>query len=323
MGKLACIFPGQGSQAVGMGLSLFNQYPEARRTFEEIDQIAGHKLSDLCFCGPESELKRTINTQPTILAASVAAWTCYQSQGGPPPDFVAGHSLGEITALVAANALRLEDAVVLVKERAILMEECPKGAMSAVLGLSLPKLAESCQQASSALQGEGVSPDEAIVVVANFNTRDQLVISGHPIAVERASQLAKEAGAKVIALPVGGAFHSPLMTSAAEKFNVTLGQVAIETPSVPIVQNFDARPSVDGDEIKGKLREQMANCVRWCASIEYLLAQGVDTFVEIGPGKVLVGTVKKIDRTAKLFNVFDAETLQATMAGLKQAVTSA
>jgi [acyl-carrier-protein] S-malonyltransferase len=322
MGKIACIFPGQGSQSVGMGLDLFNQYPEARRTFEEIDQYAGNKLSKLCFEGPESELKRTINTQPTILAASVAAWTCYQSLGGAKPDFVAGHSLGEITALVAANALRIEDAIVLVQERAILMEECPKGAMSAVLGVAADKLEELCKKASDAMQAEGVLQKDAIVIVANFNTRDQLVISGNPNAVDKAGLLAKEVGGKVIPLPVGGAFHSPLMVTAARQFGVTLNQVAIENPGCPIVQNFDAQPSTNGDEIRTKLKQQMDNAVRWCASIEYLLAQGVDTFVEIGPGKVLVGTVKKIDRAAKLFNVFDAQTLSATIEGLKHPVTS-
>jgi [acyl-carrier-protein] S-malonyltransferase len=323
MGKLACIFPGQGSQSVGMGLELFNQYPEAKRTFEEIDQFAGNKLSQLCFEGPESELKRTINTQPTILAASIAAWTCYQSLGGPKPDFVAGHSLGEITALVAANALRIEDAIVLVQERAILMEECPKGAMSAVLGVSADKLEELCQKASEAMQAEGVLDKDAVVIVANFNTRDQLVISGNPDAVDRAGVMAKEAGGKVIPLPVGGAFHSPLMVTAAQQFNVTLNQVAIENPGCPIVQNFDAKPSTNCDEIRLKLKKQMDNAVRWCASIEYLLGQGVDTFVEIGPGKVLVGTVKKIDRTVKLLNVSDAQTLQTTINELKQSTVRA
>jgi [acyl-carrier-protein] S-malonyltransferase len=322
MGKLACIFPGQGSQSVGMGLELFNQYPEAKRTFEEIDNFAGNKLSKLCFEGPESELKRTINTQPTILSASIAAWTCYQALGGRKPDFVAGHSLGEITALVAANALRIEDAIVLVQERAILMEECPKGAMSAVLGVAADRLEELCKKTSEQMQAEGASQNDAVVIVANFNTRDQLVISGSPEAVGKAGGLAKEAGGKVIPLPVGGAFHSPLMVRAAQQFNVTLNQVAIENPNCPIVQNFDAKPSTSSEEIRQKLRQQMDNAVRWCGSIEYLLGQGVDTFVEIGPGKVLVGTVKKIDRSAKLFNVFDPQTLQATIDGLRHPVTS-
>lgn len=180
MGKVACIFPGQGSQSVGMGLELYKQYPEAKRAFDEIDQCAGKKLSQLCFAGPDEELRRTLNTQPTILAASIAAWTCYQSAGGPKPDFVACDSLGEITALVAANSLRVEDAVVLVQERALLMDECPPGAMSAIVGVASEKLEELCKEATAALEAQGVAGKEAVVIVANFNTRDQLVISGNP-----------------------------------------------------------------------------------------------------------------------------------------------
>ncbi len=319
MGKLACIFPGQGSQCVGMGLDLYDAYPEAKRTFEEIDRLSGQKLSKLCFAGPDSELKRTINTQPTILAASVAAWTCFKSQGGPKPDFVAGHSLGEITALVAADALHLEEAIVLVQERAILMEECPLGAMSAVLGLSADKLEECCKSASETLKRklQGANSTDSCVIVANFNTRDQLVISGNPDAVLGASQLAKNIGGKVIPLPVGGAFHSPLMERAAQQFSITLDQVLIEDPSFPIVQNYNGQPSSTAKEIRDNLRQQMNNAVRWYSSIEYMLSQGVDTFVEIGPGKVLTGTVRKINAAARTFNVSDHVNLQATLEGLK------
>lgn len=321
MGKLACIFPGQGSQSVGMGLDLYNTFPEGKRAFEEIDRFAGASLSKLCFEGPEAELKKTINTQPTILAASLAAWACYQALGGPTPDFVAGHSLGEITALVAANALRTEEAIVLVQERAILMEECPAGAMSAVLGVAPEKLEECCQQASAALKEGGATDIDSVVIVANFNTRDQLVISGNPDAVVKAGEFAKAAGGKVIPLPVGGAFHSPLMRRAAEQFKVTLDQMGIENPVCPVVQNLDGKPSTSAEELRRKLSKQMDNAVRWSASVEYMLEQGVDTFVEIGPGKVLVGTIKKIDRSKKLFNVSDAQTLQATVEALKQAVS--
>lgn len=320
MGKLACVFPGQGSQSVGMGLDLYNSYLEGKRAFEEIDEIACAELSKLCFAGPESELKKTINTQPTILAASLAALACYQAQGGPNPDFVAGHSLGEITALVASKALRIEEAIVLVQERALLMEECPAGAMSAVLGLSATTLQECCQKASGELKSAGATEIEAVVIVANFNTRDQLVISGNPAAVSKASELARASGGKVISLPVGGAFHSPLMRRAAEQFTITLAQMAIDDPVCPVVQNFDGKPSTTGGELRRKLSKQMDNAVCWCDSVEYMIAQGVDTFVEIGPGKVLVGTVKKIDKTMKLFNVSDAQNLKSTIESLKQAV---
>ncbi|HEY9758536.1 MAG TPA: ACP S-malonyltransferase [Oculatellaceae cyanobacterium] len=322
MGKLACVFPGQGSQSVGMGLDLFNNYPVAKEVFADVDRIAAQNFSKLCFEGPEADLKKTINTQPTILAASLAAWACYKALGGPKPDFVAGHSLGEITALVAAESMQIEEAVVLVQERAVLMEECPAGAMSAVLGVASEALEECCRKASEELKNDGADELEAVVIVANFNTRDQLVISGNPKAVVRAGELAKAAGGKVIPLPVGGAFHSPLMTKAAGQFVVTLDQMAIEDPVCPVVQNFDGKPSTTGSEIRGKLTKQMDNAVRWCASVEYMIAQGVDTFVEIGPGKVLVGTVKKIDKGMKLFNVSDAATLQATIEGLKETVLS-
>ena len=321
MGKLACIFPGQGSQSVGMGLDLYNAIPEAKRAFEDIDRFAGTKLSELCFQGPESELKKTVNTQPTILAASLAAWACYKAMGGPTPDFVAGHSLGEITALVAANALSVQEATVLVQERALLMEQCPAGAMSAVLGVPADKLEECCAQATDELGANSTDDISQVVIVANFNTRDQLVISGNPEAVIRAGELAKAAGGKVIPLPVGGAFHSPLMSKAAQKFVVTLDQMGLEDPTCPVVQNFDGKPTTKGDELRRKLSRQMDSAVRWCASVEYMISQGVDTFVEIGPGKVLVGTIKKIDRSMTLYNVSDAQTLQSTVDALKQTVS--
>jgi [acyl-carrier-protein] S-malonyltransferase len=327
MAKLACVFPGQGSQSVGMGLDLYNSFGEARSAFDTIDKIACKSLSKLCFEGPEAELKKTINTQPTILAASLAAWACYKSQGGRAPDFVAGHSLGEITAMVAANALSLEEAVLLVQERAMLMEDCPKGAMAAVLGIGGEALEAICVKASGEIrdglankQGDASSLDELdhVVIVANFNTNDQLVISGAETAVAKASDLAKAAGGKVIPLPVGGAFHSPLMRRASEKFGVTLSQMLIEDPSCPVVQNFDGKPSESGQVLRDKLSQQMGSSVRWFSSVEYMIAQGVDTFVEIGPGRVLAGTIKKIDKNVKIFNVSDAQSLQATLHALEQ-----
>jgi [acyl-carrier-protein] S-malonyltransferase len=321
MGKLACIFPGQGSQSVGMGLDLYNSIPEAKRAFEDIDRFAGAKLSTLCFEGPESELKKTVNTQPTILAASLAAWACYKALGGPNPDYVAGHSLGEITALVAANSLNVQEAIVLVQERALLMEECPAGAMSAVLGVAADVLESCCTKSTEEFSGKSNDGLDPVVIVANFNTRDQLVISGNPEAVTRAGELAKEAGGKVIPLPVGGAFHSPLMSRAAQRFTVTLDQMNIEDPTCPVVQNYDGKPTVKGSEVRRKLSRQMDSAVKWYNSVEYMIEQGVDTFVEIGPGKVLVGTIKKIDRSRKMYSVYDAQTLQATVEALKQAVS--
>ncbi len=313
MAKLACVFPGQGSQSVGMGLDLFNDFAEAKTTYGQIDAVAGRALSTLCFEGPEAELKRTINTQPTILATSLAAWACYEKLGGPKPDFVAGHSLGEISALVVAQVLSLEDAVKLVDKRSTLMENCPKGAMTAVLGVAPDVLESVCAEASTT---------DEVVVVANFNTKDQLVISGNPEAVARAGALVKTRSGKAIPLPVGGAFHSPLMSGAAKEFSQALENCQFADATCGVVQNFDAQVSKQASELKAKLAKQMESPVRWTATVEFLVAQGVDSIVEIGPGKVLAGLVKKIDKSVKILNVSDSESLKATIAAL-QAVAQA
>lgn len=310
MAKIACLFPGQGAQSVGMGKEFYEKNETCKTCFAEIDRVAGRSLSQLSFEGPEEELKRTINTQPTILAVSMAAWKAYEQTGGPRPDFVAGHSLGEFTALYAAGALSLEAVVKLVDKRSRLMESCPAGAMSAVLGLSAELLGLCCQEAEAE---SGVC-----VIIANFNTREQLVISGAPEAVRLAGEKAKARGAKVIPLPVGGAFHSPLMKQAAEQFEAELSGWQLQDAKFEVVQNFDARPATGAGELKGKLSKQMPSSVRWCDSIEYMLGQGVNTFIEIGPGKALSGMVKKIDRKASVFNIYDPASLDTVLAELKE-----
>jgi [acyl-carrier-protein] S-malonyltransferase len=310
MKKIACLFPGQGAQSVGMGKDLYDKHDLAKQTFEEIDRIAGRSLSKLCFDGPEEELKRTINTQPTILAVSLAAWKCYEAAGGPAPDYVAGHSLGEFTALVAAGALPLDGAVKLVDKRSRLMEECPRGAMTAVIGMAPADLEAICRECST---------NDAVVIVANFNTNEQLVISGAPDAVNAAGAKAKERGAKVIPLPVGGAFHSPLMAEAAREFEAELGNWKLNDAKFAVVQNVDASPEKGADQLQSKLARQMPSAVRWADSIQFMLGQGVDTFIEIGPGKALAGMVKKIDRKATVFNIFDSQSLQETLDALRAA----
>lgn len=314
MAKLACLFPGQGSQSVGMGKDLFDNSPQARLMFEEIDRVAGRSLSTLCFEGPDEELRRTINTQPTILAVSLAAWRAYEAAGGLQPEFTAGHSLGEFTALVAAGALSVEAAVKLVDKRSRLMETCPRGAMSAVIGVAGDELSRMCREACDETTSINNLP---VCLVANYNTREQLVISGSPEAVTVAGEKAKKAGARVVPLPVGGAFHSPLMEAAAVEFEAELANWRLEDAACSVVQNFDAAPAKSAAELQLKLSKQMSNAVKWCDTIEFMLGQGVDTFIEIGPGKALAGMVKKINRQATVHNIFDVQTLNETIAALK------
>ncbi len=308
--KIACIFPGQGSQSVGMGLDLYKQNSHAQNIFERIDAVAGRSLSKLCFEGPAEDLKRTVNTQPAILATSIVAWESYLNAGGPKPAFVAGHSLGEFTALYAANVLPLEAVTKLVENRAQLMESCPTGAMSAILGMKHDRLKEICNATTS-------SADNKIVIVANFNTEEQLVISGDPESVANVGTQAKSEGAKVIPLAVGGAFHSPLMAGASDKFNEELNKYTFAEAQYPVVQNVTALPHTNGTIIKNTLQKQMTSSVLWYNTIKFMLDEGVTHFVEIGPGKALSGMIKRISKDAKAYNIEDSASLNNTIDGLK------
>jgi [acyl-carrier-protein] S-malonyltransferase len=303
---LAFLFPGQGSQSVGMGKELAGLYPVARETFEEADAALGYKLSKLCFEGPEDQLKLTEITQPAILTVSVAAWRVLQSKG-VAPSYVAGHSLGEYSAHVAAGTLSFADAVRTVRNRGKYMQEAVPvgiGAMAAVLALPIDKLQQICEEAA---QGE-------VCCAANLNSPDQTVISGSQAAVERAAELAKQRGAKrAIMLPVSAPFHCALMQPAQERLEADLAALTFYTPAVPVMCNVDATLVTTADHAREALTRQVTGAVQWDKPMRGLIALGVDTFVEVGPGKVLCGLMRQIDRTRSCFNVEDEASLQKTI----------
>lgn len=312
--SIAYIFPGQGSQAPGMGRELAEKYAAAREVFEEADEALGFKLSRLCFEGPAEELQLTENTQPAILATSVAALRAAEGEGLPRPDFVAGHSLGEYSALVAAGALSLRDAVSVVRKRGRYMQEAVPvgaGAMAAVLGADIETVEAVCKEA--AREGEICSP-------ANLNSPGQIVIAGSAAAVERALPILKERGAKrAIPLKVSAPFHCALMLPAQERLSADLDRIEFKDLSVPLVTNVDAAVIRTGAEARAALVRQVSSPVRWRESLELLSREGVRTFVEVGPGKVLSGLVRQTVSDARAANVEDAASLAAALDVLRNA----
>ena len=310
--KLAFLFPGQGAQAVGMGRSLAETFPEARETFATADRVLGFPLSQICWNGPAEELKKSVNTQPALLTHSVAAWRLVESSGLVPVA-VAGHSLGEYSACVAAGALSFEDALMLTRTRGRLMVEAGlarPGAMAALLGLSREDAEAVCAEASAV----------GLVRVANLNTPGQVVISGEPAAVDAACERARGRGARrAIRLEVSGAFHSPLMEPAARGLAEALGRVAFRDARCPVISNAWARPVQKSAEIRQALEEQLLATVRWEETIRLLLAQGVEGFVELGTGKVLRGLLRAIEPGAASWNVEDLDSLAAARGALSGA----
>ena len=302
---IAYIFPGQGSQYAGMGKDLADNFPVARQIFEEANDALGFDLAALCYNGPEEDLKLTANTQPAILTASVAALRALETETGLVPDFAAGHSLGEYSALVCAGSLSFADAVRTVRQRGTFMQEAVPvgtGSMAAILGLDFEALDVVCRDAA---QGQVVAP-------ANYNSDGQVVIAGHTEAVARAIELAKEKGAKrALPLPVSAPFHCSLMIPAGERLARVLADISVNPLALPIVSNVEAVPNQDAARVRDLLVRQVSAPVRWQETIACLLGLGVDRYVEVGPGKVLAGLVKRMAKGSTLQNVQDAADVRA------------
>lgn len=300
----AYLFPGQGSQHVGMGLELYQNTPEARAVFDQADKQLGFALSTLCFEGPEDSLTDTVNQQPALFVTSQAMWQRMQMQGWEMPAYMAGHSLGELSALTAAGALSFADGLRLVQQRGELMKaagEREPGAMAAILALDIPTVTAICEEASDA---------NGSVQVANDNCPGQVVISGDEAALTRAMALAEAAKArKVVKLPITIAAHSKLMASAADAFAQAVDATPIQAPGVPVIGNVSAKPLTTPDQIREELKSQLTSGVAWTDSMNYLLAQGVDSFVEVGPGDTLLSFMKRIDRKASRVKLTFGENL--------------
>jgi len=303
MGKVAFVFPGQGSQYVGMGYDFYKEFAEAADVFHSAETALRYNLSQIIFKGPEEELNRTINTQPAILTTSLAIYAVLKAQGFPVPDFVAGHSLGEYTALAVAGGVELFEAVRLAHLRGKYMQEAVpegKGAMAAVLKLPPEKVEEACKLAQ----------EVGVVEPANYNSPEQTVIYGEKEAVERASQIAKEMGGKVIPLKVSVPSHCSLMKPAADTFRIKLAQTPIRNLNLPIVQNYTAKAHTMAPEIRENLYRQIFSPVRWYQSVLYMVEQGVDTFIEIGPKNVLSKLIQQTVPQVRVFNVEKVEDIE-------------
>jgi [acyl-carrier-protein] S-malonyltransferase len=310
---LAFVFPGQGSQYVGMGQALAQAYPEARGVLDEADAALGGGLLQLLFEGPDEELRKTANTQPAILAVSIAALRAFVKEAGGTfqmPLFYAGHSLGEYSALVAAGAMSLADAVRALRARGTFMQEAVpagEGAMAAILGLEPAQVAEACKEVRAEEKGSVVEP-------ANYNSPEQTVVAGHASAVDRAIAKCKERGAKrAVPLPVSAPFHCSLMAPVQPRLAQVLTAIQFRKPSAPIVANVTAEPNGDPARIVELLVSQVTSPVRWVETIQRMALSGVDTLVELGPGKVLTGLARRIDKKLRAFSVEDPQTLRAAV----------
>lgn len=309
----AFVFPGQGSQSVGMLADLSEQFPQVKSTFSEASEVLGYDLWDLVQNGPEDDLNQTDRTQPAMLTAGIAVWRCWQQQSQLTPAFLAGHSLGEYSALVAAEAISFADAVKLVQMRGQFMQEAVpagEGAMAAILGLEDADVINVCEQAS----------DVGVVEAVNFNSPGQVVIAGSDSAVKKAIEIATEKGAKrALLLPVSVPSHCALMRPAADRLKLELENITINSPKIPVIHNASVTSSLDAAEIRDLLTQQLFSPVRWVETIQHLAGNGVTTLVECGPGKVLAGLTKRIDKSVEALPVFDPASLDKAIQALGEA----
>lgn len=308
--KIAFLFPGQGSQAVGMGKDLYENFETSKNVFDTADKVLGKSVTTLCFEGPEDSLKQTVNTQPCIVTMSIAALEALKSQLDIKPDFVAGHSLGEYCAMYEAGVMSMETTFKAIQKRADLMSaSATGGAMSAILNAPEGALEEALKEASSV----------GYVDVANYNSPAQVVITGDNDAVAKAGEILLEKGARrVVPLPVSGAFHSKFMENASKEFVGFVSDLELNNAEIPVVTNVDAKATVESADFREKMPKQICSSVHWTQTIQQMANDGVEIFVEIGPGKVLAGLNRKIAPEAKMFNVFDKASLEATVSALKE-----
>lgn len=307
--KIAFVFPGQGSQSVGMGKDLYENFAAAKNVFDTADKVLGKSITTICFEGPEDDLKLTVNTQPSIVTMSIAALEAFKSELDVEVSATAGHSLGEYCAMYASGVMDLETTLKAIQKRADLMGATKGGAMAAILNAPEGSLEKALEEASSV----------GYVDVANYNSPAQVVITGDEVAVAKAGELLSAAGARrVVPLAVSGAFHSKFMENAGKEFAGFVSELDLNDASIPVFTNVDAEATVLGAEFKNKMPKQIYSSVQWTQSVQKMVAEGIDTFVEIGPGKVLAGLVKKIDASVNVYNVYDKASLEATVTSLKE-----